>query len=98
MSLCPVCGNEISDDSECVNCKFKEDPFKQAKERHHAHVKQNRSKAWIILPIIFGILGGIIALIVIWKDDKTFAKICLIVGILSTVIGIGLSLLFTPLF
>ena len=40
-----------------------------------------RSNFWYILPLVLGLLGGIIAYFVLRKSDSKKAKICLIIGI-----------------
>jgi len=51
-------------------------------------VNTPRSYAWYLLPIVLGLLGGVIAYFVLRKSDSKKAKICLI-------IGIGISVLWT---
>ena len=51
-----------------------------------------RSNWWYLLPIFFGIIGGIIAYFAIRKDDRKKAKKCLFVGLILLVIGIILDL------
>lgn len=45
-----------------------------------------RSRWWYALPIILGILGGIITWFALQKDDRKLAKHCLILGILLDVL------------
>ena len=47
-----------------------------------------RSRAWYLVPIFFGLIGGIIAYFAIRTDDPEKAKKCLWVGIILTVINI----------
>ena len=47
-----------------------------------------RSRAWYLVPIFFGLIGGIIAYFAIRRDDPEKAKKCLWVGIILTVINI----------
>ena len=51
-----------------------------------------RSNWWFLLPIFFGIIGGIIAFFVLRHDDPRKAKNCLYLGIALMVIGIILNL------
>jgi len=46
------------------------------------------SSAWYFVPLFLGILGGIIAYLVVRDEDRNMANSMLIVGILSTFIGI----------
>ena len=45
------------------------------------------SKLWYLVPLIFSILGGIIAWFVLRKTDPQTAKNCLILGIIMFVLG-----------
>jgi len=47
-----------------------------------------RSRWWYLVPIFFGLIGGIIAYFAIRKDDPQKAKKCLWVGIILTAINI----------
>jgi len=53
-----------------------------------------RSNLWYILPIVFGILGGIIAGLIIRKNDPRKALICVIVG--TAVSGLWIAWIFLP--
>ena len=59
-----------------------------------------RSRAWYLVPIFFGLIGGIIAYFAIRRDDPQKAKKCLWVGIILTVINIivNISLFSTGTF
>jgi uncharacterized membrane protein len=50
--------------------------------------EKTRSRAWYLVPIFFGLIGGIIAYFAIRKDDPEKAKKCLWVGIILTAINI----------
>ena len=50
--------------------------------------EKQRSNWWYLLPIFFGIIGGIIAYFAIRKDDRTKAKKCLYLGLILLVVGI----------
>jgi len=50
--------------------------------------EHRRSGLWFILPIFFGIIGGLIAYFVIKQDDPSKAKNCLWLGIILLVIDI----------
>jgi len=47
-----------------------------------------RSSLWFLLPIIFNILGGIIAYFVIKEDDPKKAKNCLYLGLILAAIPV----------
>jgi len=48
----------------------------------------NRSGFWYLLPIVFGIIGGVIAYFVIKQDDPIKAKNCLYLGIALLILDI----------
>ncbi len=50
--------------------------------------EHRRSGLWYILPIFFGIIGGVIAYFVIKQDDPDKAKNCLYLGIVLLIIDI----------
>jgi len=54
---------------------------------------RRRSAWWFLLPILFNVIGGVIAYFVIKDDDPRRAKSCLWLGIILTAIGIGLFLI-----
>ncbi len=58
-----------------------------------SHQGRPRSNAWFILPILLGIIGGIVAFIIIRRDDPKKAMNCLIVGIIFMGIGIIFNLI-----
>ena len=59
-----------------------------------------RSRWWYLVPIFFGLIGGIIAYFAIRRDDPQKAKKCLWVGIILTGINIivNLSLVSTGIY
>ena len=52
---------------------------------------KTRSNWWFLLPILFGIIGGIIAYFVLRSDDPKKAKNCILLAIALFVIGIGIQ-------
>ena len=54
---------------------------------------KSRSNMWYLLPIFVGLIGGIIAYLVLRHDDPKKAKKCLYVGIILAVIGIIVNIL-----
>jgi hypothetical protein len=50
-----------------------------------------RSSWWYLLPILFGIIGGVIAYFVIKQDDPIKAKNCLKLGLVLLIIDIILG-------
>ena len=47
-----------------------------------------RSAWWYLLPLLFGIIGGVIAYFVIKQDDPIKAKNCLKLGLILLIIDI----------
>jgi FtsH-binding integral membrane protein len=54
--------------------------------------EKTRSNAWFLLPIFFGMIGGIIAYFILRKDDPCKARNCLYVGIVFMIMGIILNI------
>ena len=57
-----------------------------------------RSNWWFLLPILLGLIGGIIAYFVLRHDDPKKAKNCLYLGIILAAIGITINLLLLTQF
>jgi 4-hydroxybenzoate polyprenyltransferase len=55
---------------------------------------RRRSSWWFLLPILFSIIGGVIAYFVIKEDDPKKAKNCLLLGVILT--AIGFAFFFIP--
>ena len=53
--------------------------------------EKRRSNLWFLLPIFFGIIGGIIAFFILRQDDPSKAKNCLYLGIALMITGIVLN-------
>ncbi len=53
-----------------------------------SYPEKPRSNAWFLLPILFGVIGGIIAFFILRHDDPRKAKNCLYLGLGFMVIGI----------
>lgn len=54
---------------------------------------RTRSNIWFVLPILLGIIGGVVAFFILRRDDPKKAMNCLIVGIIFMLIGIIFNLL-----
>tara|TARA_B100000029_G_C17486503_1_gene927446 strand:+ start:419 stop:649 length:231 start_codon:yes stop_codon:yes gene_type:complete len=54
--------------------------------------EKTRSRWWYIVPILFGLVGGIIGYFALRKDDPKKAKNCLLLGGILTIINIIVSL------
>ena len=55
--------------------------------------EKTRSNWWFLLPILLGIIGGIIAYFVLRHDDPRKARNCLYLGIVLGVLGMMLNIL-----
>ena len=53
--------------------------------------EKSRSNWWYIVPIIFSLIGGIIAYFAIRRDDPKKEKNCLYLGLILTGIGIVIN-------
>jgi len=58
-----------------------------------SYPEKPRSNAWFLLPIFFGIIGGIAAYFILRRDDPHKAKNCLYLGIAFMIIGIIFNIL-----
>jgi hypothetical protein len=58
-----------------------------------SYPQKSRSNAWYLLPIFVGMIGGIIAYLVIRKDDPHKAKNCIYIGIVMMAIGIMFNIM-----
>jgi hypothetical protein len=56
---------------------------------------RRRSAWWFLLPILFNVIGGVIAYFIIKEDDPKKARDCLLLGIILT--AIGFAIFFIPL-
>lgn len=54
---------------------------------------RRRSRWWYLLPILFGIIGGVIAYFVLKDDDRKMAKNCLWLSIILTIISFIIGLI-----
>ena len=58
-----------------------------------SYPEKTRSNTWFLLPIFFGVIGGIIAFFIIRQDDPNKAKNCLFLGIAFMIVGIILNIM-----
>ncbi len=54
---------------------------------------RRRSSLWFLLPILFNVIGGVIAYFIIKEDDPKKAKNCLYLGIILAAIPVVLILI-----
>ena len=55
--------------------------------------ERRRSGWWFLLPILGGLIGGVIAYFVLRQDDPQKAKNCLYLGIILAIIGMILNVI-----
>ena len=60
-----------------------------------SYPEKQRSKAWFLLPIFFGVIGGIIAYFILRQSDPPKAKNCLYLGLVLMLIGIIFNILIS---
>jgi len=61
-----------------------------------SYPEKPRSKAWFLLPILFGVIGGIIAFFILRHDDPRKAKNCLYLGLAFMLFGIIFNIFIGP--
>jgi hypothetical protein len=60
-----------------------------------SYQEKQRSKAWFLLPIFFGVIGRIIAFFILRYEDPRKAKNCLFLGLALMIIGIIFNIFIT---
>ena len=63
-----------------------------------SYTEKRKSNAWFLLPIFFGIIGGIIAFFILRRDDPSKAKNCLYLGLVFMTIGIVFNIVMLASF
>ena len=58
---------------------------------------RKRSIFWYALPVVFSIVGGVIAYFILRQDDKTKARNCLWLGIILFIFYAGYYVVFSIL-
>ena len=89
-TFCVKCGSnlELSNDF-CIKCGTKKYSEQSTSTQNPSLTKTNqRSPFWYLLPIFFGIIGGIIAYFILKNTDHKKAKRSLIIGIISLILAI----------
>ena len=57
-----------------------------------SYPEKQRNNAWFLLPIFFGVIGGIIAFFILRNDDPRKARNCLYLGLAFMIFGIILNI------
>jgi len=95
-NFCTKCGAEISSDSIfCTKCGTKKYQQTTTIKNIVKNTPHKRTPFWYLLSIFFGIIGGIIAYVILKNTDSQKAKRVLVVGIILTIpifagFGIGM--------
>ena len=58
-----------------------------------SYPERPRSSAWYLVPILFGIIGGVIAFLYLRNKDPPKAKNCIYIGFAMMIIGIIVNIL-----
>ena len=58
-----------------------------------SYPERPRSNAWYLVPILFGILGGIVAFLFLRKSDPQKARNCIYIGLVMMVLGIIINII-----
>jgi len=64
----------------------------QATDSHSQPIKRP-SKAWYLVPIFFGIIGGLVMYLVLKDEDRKMAKNGLVMSIVLTVVTFVISII-----
>jgi hypothetical protein len=56
-------------------------------------IEHKNTAWWFLVPILFGIPGGLVAYAFVHDDDKEMAKSLVVLSIVSTVLWVGIALL-----
>ena len=86
-NFCTKCGTEIQyNNNFCTKCGFKIITNAELTNGKNQSVLKNqkRSPFWYLLPIFFGILGGLIVFFILKNTDQQKAKRSLVIGIIFT--------------
>jgi len=87
MVFCSSCGAESEDGVKfCSKCGSEVNPSNPRFDTYRP--RKERSGLWYLVPILFSLIGGIIAYLVVKDDDPKLAENCLIVGIILFAIGL----------
>ena len=87
MVFCHKCGNELPDDAQyCNKCGITLLGSNSKIEEKPARIRKERSGAWYLAPIFFGLIGGLVAYFVVRNDEPKLARNCLIIGVIIFVV------------
>ena len=52
--------------------------------------------ALYLLPVLFGILGGVVAWLLLWRSGSNMGRNCLLVGVVSSMVSLMAYLAMEP--
>jgi len=89
--FCTKCGTKNTENNFCVKCGTKIDYNQHPtnKQKISQDTPHMRSPFWYLLPISFGIIGGIIAWSLLKNTDNQKAKRALVIGIVLSIPLVG---------
>ena len=91
--LCDNCNSPLNpNNSFCTNCGKKRIHLLTSKTNVQNAEDIPRSRAWYLLPIFFGIIGGLIAYFVLRNSNKQMGKNCLMGGAIISVVPVVISM------
>ena len=61
-------------------------------------MRKKPSRLWYLVPILFGIIGGLIGYVVVKDEDRNMAKKLLIVGLIMTFLFVAIPFIFGFIF
>lgn len=89
---CPQCGKEVPElFTLCPHCGFDQKPTLTPTLSSLPFITTHAKKTtgwWYLVPLFFGILGGLVGYVAVKDEDKHMADTLLLIGILVTFVGI----------
>ena len=83
---CPECGKKITRDSKtCPNCGLE---LTRSSSIFHKPLDKKLPSLWYLVPILFGLIGGLIGYVGVKDEDKEMADALLAIGVIITIIEI----------
>lgn len=90
--FCTTCGNQILDSAQfCTTCGKSPNTLSQTiiSDNQQYSPPRKAGRIWYLLPLLFGLLGGIIAWAVIRKRNSKRARNILILGVIAGILQYG---------
>jgi len=90
LTFCSKCGSELSspDADVCTHCGRLVNEQLRSIPGKSSMVPESDSKWWYLVPIIFGIIGGLILYFAMRENSPKMAKNCLKIGIIVFIVTI----------